>query len=256
MLPEAQDGVERTTGGGRRYDESPMELPRARVRSDAGEEAPPAWSGARVALAHAALLLTVVEAILESTLGRATFWGSHFYGFWPRGWMLAALPALALAAPPLPAFQRPAPEGPGAPPSAPRPGRRGDPAGASPADGPPRTARDSWLPWAAGLGAGLLFWLLRKRHTFWGDGMALVVNIPRGQAFHPDEPLSLYLHHLLYRLAGGRGSAVVPLALGSVLSGALFAGWTVHWFSRRRAAGGVWPLAAAALLLQGFTQIL
>ena len=41
--------------------------------------------------------------------------------------MLAALPALALAAPPLPGFQRPAPEGPGAPPSAPRPGRRGDP---------------------------------------------------------------------------------------------------------------------------------
>ena len=48
---------------------------------------------------------------------------------------------------------------------------------------------------------------------------------------------------------------MVPLALGSVLSGAMFAGWTVHWFSRRRAAGGVWPLAAAALLLQGFTQI-
>src|SRR5437867_9825625 len=111
---------------GRRYDESPMELPRARARSDAGEEAPPAWSGTRVALAHAALMLTVVEAILESTLGRATFWGSHFYSFWPRAWMLAALPALALAAPPLRGPDR---EDPGAARRVPRLGRRGGPAG-------------------------------------------------------------------------------------------------------------------------------
>lgn len=198
------------------------------------ESAGPPPAGDRVTLSPARLravfvLLAglVVYGAAESLFWRDTLWGFHFYGFLPPGWLLAAPAALFLLTPVgarlLPGFAaRPAPR---------------------------------WLPWVvAGLSA-LLFWVLRERHLFWGDSLPLSILIPQGQRFHPDEPLSLFVHHLLYRLGGGRWSGAEAVALGSVLAGAAFAGWAAHWFARRLPAGGAWGLATGVLLTQGFTQI-
>ena len=194
-------------------------------------EAPPVLSRARL---RAALWLPaglVVYGVLESLLWRDRLWGFHFYGFWAPAWLLAAPAALLLLTP---LAARLVPDGP------------------APAPGP--GARRRWLPWAVAAGAAVLFWLLRERHLFWGDSLPLSILIPQGQRFHPDEPLSLFAHHLLYRIGAGRWSGAEAVALGSVLAGAAFAGWATHWFARRPAGAG-WPLAVAVLLTQGFTQL-
>ncbi len=76
-----------------------------------------------------------------------------------------------------------------------------------------------------------VFWAFRERHTFLGDGTPLTENLPRGQMFHPDEPLSLYLHQCFYRLTNhffaSPGRSLVDVAhdtvgLSSALAGALF----------------------------------
>ena len=84
---------------------------------------------------------------------------------------------------------------------------------------------------AASLASFALFWVFRERHTFLGDGTTLTENLPLGQRFHPDEPLTLLIHHLFYRLthgffeAAGRLPADVAretVGLSSALAGALF----------------------------------
>lgn len=79
--------------------------------------------------------------------------------------------------------------------------------------------------------AGLVFWLFREGHTLLGDGSALIRNIPAGQDFHPDEPLTLWLHHAFFLVKGGffARSGAAPgevahatIGLSSVLCGALF----------------------------------
>jgi Tfp pilus assembly protein PilF len=185
----------------------------------------------RLAIALAAMLLVAVEHVLASTVWKGTLWGSHFLAFWPHPAWLIALPAFVLALP----LRLPA----------------------GPEPGPARQDRMAapWLPWVAGAFACALFWLARERHLFWGDATALEVNVPAGQAFHVDEPLTLFLHQVLYHLSGRPGSAADAIAFGSVLAGGLFAGWLFHWMSRRVRDRRLWPLAALVVLLQGFTQL-
>ncbi|MBI5710874.1 MAG: tetratricopeptide repeat protein [Candidatus Eisenbacteria bacterium] len=167
-------------------------------------------------LAAILLALAALVALLHA-LGagplRATLWGAHFYGFLPA-WalpaglaLLAAGAALALSG----ALDRAIALLP-------------DPGGWS----APRRAAGATLLAA---GSGTLFWLLRVRHTFLGDGNPLSANLARGERFHPHEPLTVLLHHQVYVLARGlfaapgREPAEVAwdtVALGSVVAGALF----------------------------------
>lgn len=191
-----------------------------------------------VAIAAIATIAIAAEGLLESFLLRDRLWGSHFYGFLPPVWTASMVLALAIGVVFAIRLAR-------------QDDRRDTALPAEPSVA--GRALPWWIPWAVGAIAAALFWVLRERHTFWGDGTALVVNLPRGQAFHPDEPLTLFVHQLLYR-ALGSDSAATAIALGSVLAGGLFAGWTVHWVLRRLPAR-IGALASAAMLVQGFTQI-
>ncbi|HKQ59305.1 MAG TPA: tetratricopeptide repeat protein [Candidatus Eisenbacteria bacterium] len=177
--------------------------------------------------------LSVVYGALESLLWADRLWGAHFYGFFPRIVLpIAALTALATIAI---AWRS---------------------AGATREEPQPIAPRTNWLLiGAAALVSGILFWVFRDRHLFWGDALPLSINIPKGQAFHPDEPLTLFIHQMLYRLGGGRWSAVTAVAIGSVLAGMLFSGWAVHWFSSRARGPAVAIGAVAVLLAQGFASI-
>jgi hypothetical protein len=92
--------------------------------------------------------------------------------------------------------------------------------------------------WQRGLGlAGLaavavaVFWSLRTRHLFLGDGFAIVDALPGSQGFHPLEPLAVELQQLAYQwLAPVLGAERAPYlvawdaaAWASVLAGAVFA---------------------------------
>lgn len=125
--------------------------------------------------------------------------------------------------------------------------------------------------------SGFVFWIFREGHTMLGDGNALVRNIPAGQAFHPDEPLSLALHRGFYLLfapvfsGGGRSAAEVAhstIGLSSALCGALFA--PIAWAlagelaggaaatrppAEARAARATHALAFAVLIGQGYLQL-
>lgn len=164
---------------------------------------------AGVALALAALAAEVAGA----TLMRERWWGVHAWGFLPRGWFVVALVAVAagLAA----AWRAPAA-----------------------LDRAlvrllaPLAAREGWGPRVlAAVLAGVVFWMFREGHTLLGDGNALVRNIPAGQDFHPDEPLTIWLHRFFHVASGGlfdgagRTTAEVAhatIGLSSVLCGALF----------------------------------
>ena len=165
--------------------------------------------------------------MVESAFAPRTLWGTTTLAFAPRPlWVLPWLVPLA----PLLARFLPAP-------------------GAGP----------RWralLPWAAGAMATAIFWLARERHLFWGDANALAVMLPRGQAFHPDEPLTLWLHHALATLTAGALSPTQAVALGSALSGGVFVAIAVASFARRFSSDATLGLlAAATLATQGFTAL-
>lgn len=122
---------------------------------------PAGRSDGRLRVVLALLAAIVLYGVLESVVWPRTLWGAHALGFLPRpGLLLTPLALLAL----LSAAGRVLP--------GPRP--------------PGRFAR-RMLPWLA----GAVFWLARERHLFWGDALPLSLNVPQGQAFHPDEPLTL-----------------------------------------------------------------
>jgi tetratricopeptide repeat protein len=208
-------------------------LPRERSQEAAAEDSPRLGAPAYAALLAFAAL-SVVYGALESRLWVDRLWGAHFYAFFPPYVLVVAM-GVALAVIAGAAFWR-----------------RGGEAAPPP---PAPLGRSLALAGLCALASGLLFWLLRERHLFWGDGLPLSIDVPRGQAFHPDEPLTMYLHHLLYRLGGGRWSGATAVAIGSVLAGMLFVGLAALWFARRgRDPWASW-LAVSALLLQGFMAL-
>ena len=126
--------------------------------------------------------------------------------------------------------------------------------------------------------AGLVFWAFREGHTMLGDGNALVRNIPAGQAFHVDEPLTIWLHHVFYVVAGplfaggGRPAGEVAhatIGLSGALCGALFVAvaWALAGELARgagaaagapadaRAARATQALVFAVLIAQGYLQL-
>jgi tetratricopeptide (TPR) repeat protein len=107
----------------------------------------------------------------------------------------------------------------------------------------------------AALIARSFFWAFRERHLFWGDGLPLSIDVPKGLAFHPDEPLTVYLHHLLYRLGGGHWSGATAVAMGSTLAGMVFVGLGTFWFLRRGRDSWACALAAAVFFAQGFMAL-
>lgn len=200
----------------------------------------------------------VAAEVLGATLWRERWWSAHAWAFLPPGSFAAA--ALAVAAGLLAAWRAPA------------------------ALDRALVRALSSLPalpgWAgrtlAALLAGLVFWFFREGHTLLGDGNALVVNIPAGQDFHPDEPLTIWLHRFFHVTTGGlfagpgRTTAEIAhatIALSSALCGALFV--PVAWAladdlsappgggakAQDRAARATHVLAFTVLVAQGYLML-
>ena len=162
-----------------------------------------------VSWALAVLAGTLVYPLLEARLWSRLLWGANALAFLPAAWLLVpAACSLAFV-----------------------------PRIASALGGwlerwrPSRRAAAIW-PWVAGLAAALVFWLVRERHLYWGDALPLSINVPTGQRFHADEPLTLWLHHAAWGLGAGRWSAAQAIAAASAISGGLWVALHARWFSR------------------------
>ncbi len=209
-------------------------------------------------------VIVVMLGLTAITLGvhvLATFdplvpwmWGVHAYAFFPRGWLLVAVAAVVAALVAMVGLR---------PPRFAIPGGRRAPA---------------WRPWAlyvaVAAGAFAVFWLLRARHLFLGDGFVLVDSIPRTDALHNFEPLMAHLQHAIWRLAGPLfqrpGSrpadvAAATTALGSAVAGVLFvltliplSAELLRAASRDAVArADVWTRAGIVVVIasQGFVQL-
>lgn len=142
------------------------------------------------------------------------------------------------------------------------------------------SAAPSLPAWAgralAAAAAGLVFWVFREGHTLLGDGNALVRNIPAGQDFHVDEPLTIWLHRAFYVVAGPLFAggdrpagevAHATIGLSGALCGALFVpiAWALAGEVARgagaaspagdRAARATQALVFVVLVAQGYLQL-
>jgi hypothetical protein len=132
------------------------------------------------------------------------------------------------------------------------------------------------LPGAVATGLfAVLFWLLRSRQTLLGDGHPLTLNLPKGQSFHPREPLAMWFQQVLYRALSGafKGTDVSAqeaahgtVAVGSVLAGVVFVvsmlllGRALAHDVRRRtaspsSAGSLALLVSLVLVCQGYSVL-
>jgi len=186
---------------------------------------PPAW---RVRAAVGLFALWIAYGLAESFLWRGGLWGAHALGFLPRVAWVIPFAALSLFLPGVAgAFDRAA------------------------AGWRPPSALRARLPLIVGVAAAVLFWLVRERHLFWGDARPLSINVPAGQRFHPDEPLTLWLHHVSYALGRGRWSATAAIAVTSALAGGIALAVSARALLGRVAPPGVALLACAVWALQG-----
>lgn len=200
--------------------------------------------------------LTVVLHVLGATLFRDQWWGVHSYAFLPF-WAIPVSGVVVVAA-------------------AWRLLDRGR--GVDPGDAPPapldRSSRGAGVPirlWLAFAAAFMLIaWLARVRHLFLGDGVPLTQELPRGTLFHPRQPLTYLLQHLLFTQLGPlfSGPGILPTrvaqmtsAVGAVVCGGLFAlvacALAFELFANDAGGRGepdrALPLAAAGIfLVQGF----
>jgi tetratricopeptide (TPR) repeat protein len=206
------------------------------------------------------LLFGIAAAETLGATARPDWWGAHLYRFLSAAALPVALVLLALAA--VLAWRWPAWIA---------RSRAPEPRGGASATG------RSW-GWLAALGAMsfVLFWSFREAHTLLGDGHPLTHNLPRGQQFHPDEPLALYLHHVFYLATRGlferigRDPSEVArdtVALSSVIAGALF--MPIAWALAGKIGGAATgvprvppraPVLATsltflALIAQGYVQL-
>src|SRR5262245_50916659 len=79
------------------------------------------------------------------------------------------------------------------------------------------------------------------------------MNVPAGQSFHPDEPLTLWVHHALWAAGGGRWSAAQAIAAASAVSGGAWVALHARGFARAGAGAGL--LATLAIASQGAAAI-
>src|SRR5215510_4774727 len=178
-------------------------MPRVRERPDrAVPSMPPADAQTAIDDVRWPLVVlaaTLVYPVLESLLWSRSLWGANALAFLPAAWLLVPAACALLFVPQI-----------------------------SSAIGgwlerwqPPARAAAAW-PWAAGAVVAAVFWLVRERHLYWGDALPLSIQVPAGQRFHPDEPLTLWLHHAAWALGGGRWSAVQAIAAASAISGGVW----------------------------------
>ena len=173
---------------------------------------------------------TLLYPLLESRLWSRSLWGANALAFLPAAWMLVPAACALLFVPRLAAAI----------------GERLERWRPSPA------LAAAW-PWVAGIAAAAAFWLVRERHLYWGDALPLSIDIPAGQRFHPDEPLTLWLHHAAWAMGGGRWSAVQAIAAMSALAGGVWVG--VHARAFARAGMGAALVATLAIASQGAAAI-
>jgi tetratricopeptide (TPR) repeat protein len=177
-------------------------------------------AGMRAAGYYRVVLLAIAVAgiaLQAAALGplRDTFWGFHLYAFLPGwaavcGWLAVAVATALL-------LMRP----PGA-------WRRADTDASSRLDSVPT----AWTVALLAVVCAVFFWVFRSDQTLLGDGLPLTIDLPRGQSFHPRQPLAMWLQQTLYRSLGGAfaGTGLIPpevarrtVAVGSVVAGVLFA---------------------------------
>lgn len=208
-------------------------MPRPRTTHATAEPSTPpgaAWPAARVRLALVLLAATLVYPLLESRFWSGSLWGAHALAFLPAAWWLVPVVLGALFVP-----------------------RVATALGTALERVMARAPR-AW-PGLAGLVAALVFWLVRERHLYWGDALPLAINIPAGQSFHADEPLTLWLHHTLFSLGRGSWSAVVAIAAASAVAGGVWVALHARGFQRAGASAGLALLATLVLASQGAAAI-
>ncbi len=200
-------------------------------------------------------VITVASHLVGAFPGPApALWGVHVYAFFPPAALAAALALLVAAVIAIAIAPQPAIPVPGA-----------------------RTGiswRSVLVHAALALSAGTVFWMMRARHLFLGDGFVLADGVPRATELHNFEPIAAQLQHAIYRVAAplfarpGTTPAEVAAsttALGSAIAGALFV-LVAMFFARELlratshdhgAGHDPWSRAAivAMLLSQGFVQL-
>lgn len=194
------------------------------------EERPASAAGVRWALV--VLGGTLVYPLLESRFWSRSLWGANALAFLPGPWLLAPLACALLFVPRIGAAI----------------------GGRLERMNPSTRARTAW-PWAAGLVAAAVFWLVRERHLYWGDALPLSIDIPAGQRFHPDEPLTLWLQHAVWAIGGGRWSAAQAIAAASAVAGGVWVALHARGFARMNAGAGTALLATLVIASQGAAAI-
>jgi tetratricopeptide (TPR) repeat protein len=109
--------------------------------------------------------------------------------------------------------------------------------------------------------AAAVMWLSRTRNTYLGDGNVLGGSLTGGSWLHPREPLTMFLHHGLYRAATALGTgnrapdrlAEDAVAFGSVAAGVAFV--AVAWFLASELARLVLPASPDARTPRGVTAL-
>jgi Tfp pilus assembly protein PilF len=179
----------------------------ARAGKHNPQQVPSSASYYRIVLVVVAAVGVALQAAALGPL-RGTFWGFHLFAFLPRwsayiGWIGLAVAAAVLLF--SPGWKRP---------DTPRSGRL--------------DRLPSWAPVAAAVLCAVLFWLFRSNQTILGDGLPLTIDLPRGQSFHPRQPLSMWFQSVVFDVLAGvfaREDLVPPevahrtVAVGSVLAG-------------------------------------
>lgn len=201
----------------------------------------------RAVLTSIALAGLVLHAASLGPL-RDRFWGFHLFAFLPPwiaavGWAILVLAAVRLLY--SPAWNK----------------HHGDSTG--------RFDRiPAWSGLVLAVVCALVFWLFRSDQTLLGDGLPLTIDLPKGQSFHPRQPLAMWFQQFLYRSLGDvvAGNDVTAfeaahftVAMGSVAAGTLFA---LTAFALGRAlvgpagrADSIALLATLTLLCQGYAVL-
>jgi len=204
-------------------------MPRARQHPDPSAPSTPPADGAHaddVRWPLVVLAATLAYPVLESRFWSRSLWGANALAFLPAAWLLVPAACALLFVPRI--------------------------AGAIGAGlgrwQPPARAAAVW-PWVAGAIAAAVFWLVRERHLYWGDALPLSIQVPAGQRFHPDEPLTLWLHHAAWTLGAGRWSAVQAIAAASAIAGGVWVALNARAFTRTPGPAAFGPALLATLTI-------
>jgi hypothetical protein len=203
----------------------------------------------------------VVSHVVGALVAPELVWGANFYAFFPTWLLVIAVVALSAF---LATTLR----------SDSKLGRTLD---VLPDPGGWTRSQRLLLGVAAAVLAGVIDWTFRIRHTLLGDGNSILLTLPRGDHFHPRQPLTVAWTAELYALVRSWGpqnqqpdvSAQTAVALASVLAGMFFVpvAWCVSQELARtlprdskparavpRTISFVW-LATGILLAQGYVQL-